>query len=93
VPADFDVERVLYDDDDDAGAEPGELLVTFSDEVAHERSHLVDRAASAIAAFPGVAEAHREDREEIIVTGAQLDPADVEARLVTWWDDQLAGGS
>ncbi len=77
MPQDWDIER---EDEEDSGL----TIVSFSDEVAHTRSDLVDQAAAAIASFLGVTEAWREDREVILVRG-DVDPRELENQFATWW--------
>lgn len=91
----------LYSDDDaeldDVSIETAEggddVLVTFSDEVAHEHVDLVEQCLDRCRAFPGVEDAHWQDRELIVLRGAQIDRLRLQNELLSFVRGALASRS
>lgn len=78
----------------EVGVEPDEdghdVLVSFSDEVAHEHVDLVQECLERCRAFPGVEYAHWQDRELIVVRGADVDQLRLQQELLSFVRDALA---
>ncbi len=66
----------------------GRWEIVYDDDLAHERSELVEDSARAIAGLSGVAKAWNEDRELVIVEGS-VSQAELVEWLGSWWDEAL----
>jgi hypothetical protein len=70
--------------------EPGELLIGFSDEIAHDHRSLVLQSVDVVRAIPGIRRADQTDTEVITAYGS-ASAEEVKAVLHTWWDGHLPG--
>ena len=69
----------------------GDFGVSYSDIVAHSFPASVAASVEAIQAFPGVSDAHHEDRESIIGWGTDVNLALLDEHLRSWWTDRWLG--
>lgn len=83
---DVDLAEVSVEWDEDGN----DLLVSFSDEVAHEHVDLVEACLERCRAFPGVVFAHWQDRELIVVRGVELDQRRLREGLLSFVRAALA---
>lgn len=69
----------------------GELDVALRDDLAHEHSRLVDQMVEELGAQPGIASAHREDREVLLVRAPDWSVSDLERWLTDWIGRHVRG--
>lgn len=86
---DLDLEEVSVEWDEDGN----DVLVSFSDEVAHEHVDLVEACVERCRAFPGVQFAHWQDRELIVVRGADVNQRRLQEELMGFIREALASRS
>jgi hypothetical protein len=71
------------------GPDHGQFDVSVLEEIAHERSRLVDQLARALGEQPGVLEAFREDRERLIVRAPDWDAEQLQTFVADYLSEHL----
>lgn len=84
-----DLEEVSVESDEDGN----DVVVSFSDEVAHEHVDVVEECLERCLAFPGVEYAHWQDRELIVIRGREVDQRRLQEELLSLVRDALASRS
>jgi hypothetical protein len=82
--ADADEHLVEVDGPDD-----GQFDVSVLEEIAHDRSRLVDQLVGALEEQPGVLEAFREDRERLFVRAPGWDAEQLQTFVAGYLSDRL----
>jgi hypothetical protein len=77
---DGELEEVDIEDAEDTG----DILVTFSDDVAHEHVDLVEECIARCRTFPGAEEVSWHDREVILIRGPNLDRDRLQKELLAF---------